>query len=129
MPFALFGENPIGQRCNAEGTSKIIYLSCFTLFTAGFIVEIIMIQFYQNQYLKEQEFFNTTCYYVNGTWDEYLLTADNRIKCTNKCSKSTSYFPCLQIHIAFINPLTKRRKDSLIYDNFLTYRDQNDTTR
>jgi len=112
MPFQAFN-----KICNYYGISKVTYLASATFFTAGLIIECILLYLVIIPYLSEEKFINTTCTFLEGANREKLANK----KCENKCTKETSNFPCMFIKIVYERINEKEPSIGYVFDNYRTY--------
>lgn len=103
--------------CNYYGISKVTYLASATFFTAGLIIECILLYLVVIPYLSEQKYVNTTCTYIEATRIGTLILK----KCENKCSKETSQFHCLVVQIAYVRSNAYEWTYGYLFDNFRTF--------
>lgn len=96
-----------------EPLIKVVYLTCFTLITTGFIIECILLHLVILPSQYETGFTATECAYLRTT-----LVMDS-VKCENRCSKDRSAFQCVRVLISYSK--SGKNYTASLFDNIATY--------
>ncbi|KAF5396923.1 Calcium-activated potassium channel subunit beta-2 [Paragonimus heterotremus] len=100
---------------NCETLTKISYLACSTLITAGFIIQCILVHLVVIPYRLEANFQQARCRSLNTT------RVHEAVKCENRCTRDRqTRFECRRVKVLIWTD--KRNKTTgLIFDNIVTY--------
>jgi hypothetical protein len=104
------------QWCNESGVSKFIYLSSATLFVSTFMIECILLALVVSPYLTENDFQPSICTYIGSS----EINTQKPVACENKCSKSSSHFPCIWVNVTYTN-LKQKLTWGYAFDYYSTY--------